>query len=216
VGNISVQVFSRTQQRLIESAALGFEDKRALGVLLCFYTGIRLGELCALKWSDIDVEAGVMSIVRTVSRTKVFSMREQNGAAYRYARAEIIGKILCPHFYSRCRATSGRFRQGLDYVLSGSDVRWIPGRIRSVQKAPKSAGIKHVKFHTIRHTFATRALELGVDIKTLSEILGHSKWQYPQRLRTLAHGAEENGDGQTQRDAYVPNGVASFAVAAPS
>ena len=68
----AIQVFTIKEQRLIENTAINFEDSRALGILLCFYTGIRLGELCALKWGDIDFEAGTMSIKRTVSRNKNF------------------------------------------------------------------------------------------------------------------------------------------------
>lgn len=72
--NAPVQVFSIYEQRQVENAVLESENINALGILLCFYTGIRLGELCALKWSDIDFDAGVMSVSRTVSRTKILSM----------------------------------------------------------------------------------------------------------------------------------------------
>lgn len=74
-GNV-VQVFTTREQQLIEYAALNSENRRALGLILCFYSGIRLGELCGLKWSDFDWDAGTMSIMRTVTRVKNF---EQEG-----------------------------------------------------------------------------------------------------------------------------------------
>jgi len=67
-----VEVFSDREQRQIETEVLKMDDGRAFGVLICFYTGIRLGELCALKWGNINFETKIMSIIETVSRTKNF------------------------------------------------------------------------------------------------------------------------------------------------
>jgi integrase len=217
-GDTSVQVFSRKEQRLIENAALGYDDKRALGVLLCFYTGIRLGELCALKWCDIDTEAGVMSIVRTVSRTKCF----QHGGSKTELLVGMpkshksIRKIPLPAFLlnmtSDFRVNSGR---DTNYVLSGSDIPLDPRNYQKLfKKILKSAGVKHSKFHAIRHTFATRALELGVDIKTLSEILGHSNVAIT--LNVYAHSLMELKKSAMDKlnEMYMShNAVVSFAVA---
>lgn len=67
-----VQVFSTREQQLIEHTALNAENPRTLGLILCFYSGIRLGELCGLKWGDFDWETGTMSVMRIVNRTKNF------------------------------------------------------------------------------------------------------------------------------------------------
>jgi integrase len=61
-----VQVFSVREQRLIEKTAMEFPDQLSFGFLLCFYTGLRLGEICALKWEDIDMEEGSLVVTRTV------------------------------------------------------------------------------------------------------------------------------------------------------
>ena len=75
-----IQAYSIIEQRKIEKTALNSDDSRALGIVLCFYTGIRLGELCALKWCDIDFEAEALSISKTVSRIKTFNPEKQNPA----------------------------------------------------------------------------------------------------------------------------------------
>lgn len=191
--NTTVQVFSIKEQRLIENAVVNSEDKRALGILLCFYSGIRLGELCALRWGDIDFEAGTMSIVRTVSRTKNFHQHVNKSMLLvgMPKSKKSIRKIPLPVFLLKLANELKIYAENEHcYILSVSKNPLDP---RTYQKLFKrilaSAGVKDRKFHTIRHTFATRALELGVDIKTLSEILGHSN--VSTTLNIYAHSLME-------------------------
>lgn len=188
-----VQVFSISEQRMIENAAYHSNDIRALGIILTFYTGIRLGELCALKWSDIDYEAGVMSVMRTVTRVNSFQPETQGGALLvgTPKSQRSMRKIPLPEFlvnmyleYERCCVNENC------YLLSGTTA---PADPRAYQKLYKkvlaNAGVQDRKFHAIRHTFATRALELGIDIKTLSEILGHAS--VSTTLNIYAHSLME-------------------------
>jgi len=173
-----VKVFTMKEQCLIERTVLGCPDKRTLGIVLCFYSGIRLGELCALKWGDFDFDNETLFINRTVSRTKNFSDDDNKTLL-------LIGtpksrtssrKIPLPSFliplFKEYYQLSGK---ETCYFMTDSEIPIDP---RAFQKLYKKilikAGVSDRKFHAIRHTFATRALELNVDIKTISDILGHS------------------------------------------
>ncbi|MDF2886783.1 MAG: putative site-specific recombinase [Lacrimispora sp.] len=173
-----VQVFTMREQYLIEKAVLNCPDKRTLGIVLCFYSGIRLGELCALKWCDFDFENGTLFINRTVSRTKNFSNDDNKtilliGTPKSRSSSR---KIPLPSFllsiFKEYYQLSGKENC---YFMTGNEIPIDPRASQKLyKKMLNKAGVSDRKFHAIRHTFATRALELNVDIKTISDILGHS------------------------------------------
>ncbi len=212
-----VQVFSTREQQLIERAALSAENQRALGLILCFYSGIRLGELCGLKWGDFDWEAGTMSVLRTVNRTKNFEQSESKTTLQVGApkSRKSVRKIPLPASIVEQARALGFDRKCEDsYALSDDAEPLDP---RSYQKLFKKvlaqAGVKPRKFHAIRHTFATRALELGVDIKTISEILGHSSVSIT--LNIYAHSLLEQKKIAIDKfnSMYITNmSIAAFAV----
>lgn len=173
-----VQVFTTKEQQKIEQGALNCNDPSAIGIILCFYTGIRLGELCALKWDDIDIESGTMSIMRTVSRIRVFENNDSKTALHIGVpkSRKSIRKIPLPEFLLKLLINSSLYNGTNNYFLfTGNDTPYDPRRFQNLfKRILKDNKIADRKFHTIRHTFATRALELGVDIKTVSELLGHS------------------------------------------
>ncbi|WRS26918.1 site-specific integrase [Oscillospiraceae bacterium MB08-C2-2] len=188
-----IPVFSMKEQRLLEQTIIDADDSRLLGILLCFYTGIRLGELCALKWCDFDFEAGNMSICRTVSRIR--SQQPDGPKTQLLVGApksrSSLRKIPLPAFLLRqLSERSLTAREESCYMLSGTAHPFDPRIYQRLYKSLlKKTGIRERKFHATRHTFATRALELGVDIKTLSELLGHANVSIT--LNVYAHSLME-------------------------
>ncbi len=147
----------------------------SLGILLCLFTGLRVGELCALSWDDFDFISGNIRITKNMQRVRIKDNPNR--------KTEI--KILAPK--SACSVRTIPIPSNLKaqllheyvkgaFILSGNDKKYVAPRLMQYQfqKALKQAGIHNVNFHALRHTFATRSIEHGVDVKCLSEILGHA------------------------------------------
>ncbi len=147
-----------------------------IGILLCLFTGIRIGELCALKWSDIDLEKRIIAVRRTILRIK--STDNIDGAKTKLIitspkSASSIREIPLPDFI--IPMLSALKSQTNNFFLSGAcrpvEPRTMQNRFKSILRRLK---IAPVTFHSLRHLFATNCIAIGFDVKTLSEILGHS------------------------------------------
>lgn len=170
-----IDVFSQKEYEIIEANAVS-SSELYFGIYFCLYTGLRLGELCALKWSDIDVMNGYVRISKTITRikntdnagnkTKIIISPPKSEASVRVI--PLPTKIVS-HLVQRYPENNEM------YFLTGS-LRFIEPRsyYEKYKKFLKVCGIKKHTFHALRHSFATRCIEKGFDAKILSEILGHS------------------------------------------
>ena len=168
-------VLSGRNQKILSTYLCLNLTYRNLGLLICMYTGIRLGEACALSWEDISLTEGYIYIHKTMQRIQ----KEHNGKKTMIIITEpktqsSIRTIPLPRQLIQLIKSSELPMQG--YLLTGSYEKYIEPRSYQYhfKKILQQCKIPQTNFHTLRHTFATRCVELGFDIKTLSEILGHS------------------------------------------
>lgn len=172
-----VRVFSVSEQRRLMKHLQENFSLRNLGLLVCLNTGLRIGEICALKWSDINTDTGTIHISRTIER--IYSANSGthktsiliNPPKTIYSVREIpIGsnlmKILRP---------LKRLANSDHFILTCSTLPLEPHTYRCYYNSLISTlGLPKLKFHSLRHTFATRCIESGCDYKTVSVLLGHS------------------------------------------
>lgn len=186
-----VQAFSIQEQRRIEQQLYKNGDNKAIGILLCFYTGLRLGELGALRWEDIDLDSKTLSVKGTLTRNKNF---DSSGSKTQLVVSSpknrtSVRRIPIPEFIVGELQTHIGINKSC-FLLTDTDKPADPRSYqRYYKKVLEQAHVSYRKFHTIRHTFATRILEMGVDIKTISELLGHSS--VVNTLNIYAHSLME-------------------------
>lgn len=173
-----IQVFLVPEQQKLMDFLGRNMDLYKFGILLCLYTGLRLGELCALKWTDVDLENRVIYVTSTVQRLPVPNpvpggpktvLIETEPKSFCSRREIPICDALYPLFLEILHQEK--------YVIGGNR----PADPRTYQKKYASylaaAGVDYRCFHTLRHTFASNCAACGADTKALSEILGHSNVQ---------------------------------------
>lgn len=173
-----LKVLTLEEQHKLSTYLLESDDLRDIGILVCLFTGLRIGELCALTWNNISIKDETLYIEKTLQRIKIVDADQETDT-----KTKVI--ITAPK--STCSIRTIPLPKSIIEVLQkveSKDGYLLTGQIdkyiepRSMQYHFKRTLIKcemdPVHFHVLRHTFATRCVELGFDVKTLSELLGHS------------------------------------------
>jgi len=173
---IPERIITKNSQEQLTKYLLTETDYTKLGILLCLYTGIRIGELCAIRYEDISVNEQIIRITKTMQRLQTFSDKNEKTEIIISEPKSISSsrEIPIPDFLMEIILTF-KFKTK-DYILTGRNDKFIEPRTLEYRfkSCLKACGIKDYKFHQLRHRFASQCIELGFDIKSLSEILGHS------------------------------------------
>ena len=172
-----MRVLTLEEQQSLVRVLLTETDLYKLGVMLALYTGIRIGELCALQWENLCVSSSILKVRRTLQRiqdrsvgattkTKIIITEPKSPCSVRDIPLPTFLAEIAQRFEAAPKA----------YVLTGDKNKYVEPRTmqNKFKKYLLEANISDVNFHATRHTFATRCIEVGFDVKTLSEILGHA------------------------------------------
>ena len=172
-----VEVLSRENQKRIMDYVHSHFTFMNLGIYICLCSGLRIGEVCALVWDDIDVERGVIKVSKTIQRIYVIEGGERHTEVIidtpksKNSIREIpIAKDLLKMIRPFKKVENGSF-----YVLTNSAQPTEPRTYRNYYKRlMKELDMPELRFHGLRHSFATRCIEGKCDYKTVSVLLGHS------------------------------------------
>lgn len=171
-----MRVLSQSEQEALVNVLVADMDRYKFGVLLSLYTGIRIGELCALQWEDFYLPQDTLKVRKTmqriqnlgngsISKTRIVITEPKSQCSVRDIPLPSFIIDVASRFISNPKA----------FVLTGND-RYVEPRTMQnrFKKYVKESGIADANFHSLRHTFATRCVEVGFEIRSLSEVLGHA------------------------------------------
>ena len=170
-----LRVLSRGEQARLCTYLFAHPGPVSIGILLSLFAGLRVGEVCALRWEDLSLSEGTVHVCRTMQR-----IQDKSGGQART-------KVVVTDPKSPCSVRTiplpeplipilAAYKSGEGYILTNSDLRYMEPRTMQncFKRTLKECGVADANYHALRHTFATRCVELGFDVKSLSEILGHS------------------------------------------
>jgi len=172
-----MKVLSTKEQECFVSYLIENMDNCKFGILLALYTGIRIGELCALRWNCISLENKTIKINETMQRLQALDGAEKSktkivtGTPKSDSSMRVIP--LNDSLLELCKRMEPAEKDC--YLLTGTGDYMEPRVLQyRMKKYTTECGLEGVHFHVLRHTFATRCVEVGCEVKSLSEILGHS------------------------------------------
>lgn len=193
-------VLDKKTQQQFETFLLKNLDLTKAGIFISLHTGMRIGEVCALSWEDIDLNQNVIHVRHTIARVRKSSFPSDSTTELiidspktkSSSRDIPISSKLLPVILEIRQISSAGF------VISENNSFVHPRTYETrYHKILEECNVEKINYHTLRHTFATRCIEAGVDVKSLSEILGHGNVSVT--LNTYVHSSMEMKRNQLEK-----------------
>lgn len=168
-----IYIFNKEEQGKIVDYVVNNLNIKNVGILLTLYSGLRIGEVCALKWRDVNFKKNTLVINKTLQR--IYIKEERSSKVIITNPKTSSGNREIP-INAEFAKLLKKFKTNNDHYLLSSSNKWIEPRLyrRYYVTVLKRLNINILPFHSLRHTFASNCIRLGADYKTVSELLGHS------------------------------------------
>lgn len=169
-----IKILDKNEQINLEEYISKNRNSTTLGITLAMTTGLRIGELCALQWKDIDIEKRILTVRKTVQRIQLHEIGPKTKLIITEPKSDSSKRVI-PIPEAVISWLSDMRKSDEDYVVSGTNKVIEPRTMQyRFAKILKNVNLPSIHFHALRHMFATNCIKLGFDVKSLSEILGHS------------------------------------------
>ena len=169
-------IFSKGEQKKLIDYTMSRRSGKDIGIVLTLYTGLRIGEICALKWGDINFKKNYLVVNKTIQRIYMKNNRGKGKSKVIITTPKTKSSIrTIPINWEFCHMLKVLKKDDDCYILS-SKTKYIEPRTfrKYYYRVLKKLEINDMNFHSLRHTFASNCIRLGCDYKTVSELLGHS------------------------------------------
>lgn len=185
-----LQILTHSEQEKIEAYVLNNLSPTGVGVMISLYAGLRIGEVCAISWDDVDLPNGLLAVRHTVSRIKAKNSVQKTELILDEPKTKTSKRII--PISPSLLAVLQKFKPlSKSRFVASDNENFISPRTYEdrFQRLLALNQVPAINYHSLRHTFATRCIEVGVDVKTLSEILGHADVSIT--LNTYVHSSIE-------------------------